>query len=386
MRSFPKKLTKAEYIDWLRKGFGSEKQFEAMQANRIRREKINDLIYENVRPSMHELYEEYIAVTQQMELNYCTFSQWPIPANIEATTETMKQYLADNPEEFRKPDQSNFDVVVLRHSDIFKNIEIPEPQKRAYYAKNAKPGNAQFWNKGRIEYSHILRKVDYGTTATQKAEIEAQARKLLLEVTKDNFAEMAKKHSQDDFSKNNGGSLKPDIEPNQPSIYGTTVTLAIRSMAVDEIKLVESVAGYHIIQVTKIVKDGAIPYAELRNKKDSFNSLKTDIANRKLHDYLEAMNTAWDEVTDLKSLADALNQKIAEDAQLKNLTVKVEKSGWVEERPTNMYDLGQISFNEAQQTSFFDLKIGAIAGPLFAERWGLVAELKEKTRIAHSKI
>lgn len=192
--------------------------------------------------------------------------------------EVRSQFLKDNI-------KIKFDYAVLSSDDLRKSINpsdadleswfnknsiryknaVPEQRKLTYFAftPNQLPGGipqpAQqeiqtYYNQHRSEYSapetatsrHILVKLDSGADAKADAAAKAKAEDILKQIQNGgNFADLAKKYSDDPGSKDTGGELGPSQRGRMVPEFDN----AIFTQKIGETKIVKSQFGYHIVQV-----------------------------------------------------------------------------------------------------------------------------------------
>ena len=192
--------------------------------------------------------------------------------------DVRSQYLKDNI-------KIKFDYAVLSSDDLRKTINPSDSDLEAYFTKNAArykngvpeqrkityfaftpqqlPGGVPqpsqqeiqtYYNQHRTEYSapetatsrHILIKLDAGADAKADAAAKAKAEDVLKQIQNGgNFAELAKKNSDDPGSKDNGGELGPSQRGRMVPEFDN----AIFTQKIGDTKVVKSQFGYHIVQV-----------------------------------------------------------------------------------------------------------------------------------------
>ena len=192
--------------------------------------------------------------------------------------EVRTQYLKDNI-------KIKFDYAVLSSDDLRKTINpsdadleswfnkngiryknaVPEQRKITYFAftPNQLPGGIPqpsqqeiqtYYNQHRSEYSapetatsrHILVKLDAGADAKADAAAKAKADDILKQIQNGgNFADLAKKYSDDPGSKDTGGELGPSQRGRMVPEFDN----AIFTQKIGDTKVVKSQFGYHIVQV-----------------------------------------------------------------------------------------------------------------------------------------
>jgi len=192
--------------------------------------------------------------------------------------EVRAQYLKDNI-------KIKFDYAVLSSDDLRKTINPSDSDLEAYFNKNAvrykngvpeqrkityfaftpqqlpggipQPGQQEiqtYYNQHRSEYTapetatsrHILIKLDPNADAKADAAAKAKAEDVLKQIQNGgNFAELAKKYSDDPGSKETGGELGPSQRGRMVPEFDN----AIFTQKIGDTKIVKSQFGYHIVQV-----------------------------------------------------------------------------------------------------------------------------------------
>lgn len=192
--------------------------------------------------------------------------------------EVRAQYLKDNikikfdyavisSDDLRKsinPSDSDLQAWFNKNAVRYKNA-VPEQRKITYFAftPNQLPGGVPqptqqeiqtYYNQHRSEFSapetatsrHILIKLDPGADAKADAAAKAKAEDVLKQIQNGgNFAELAKKYSDDPGSKETGGELGPSQRGRMVPEFDN----AIFTQKIGDTKIVKSQFGYHIVQV-----------------------------------------------------------------------------------------------------------------------------------------
>jgi peptidyl-prolyl cis-trans isomerase D len=190
-------------------------------------------------------------------------------------------------DEYRKNNiKIKFDYAVISADDLSKQINPPDSQLASFFKTNAaryatavpeerqityfaftpnqlpavvqqptQQDIQQYFNQHKADYSipeqartrHILIQVAAGADAKTDAAAKAKAEGILKQLQGGaNFAELAKKYSDDPGSKDSGGEVG---FVNQNAAMVPEFLRAIFSQKVGDIKIVKSQYGYHIIQV-----------------------------------------------------------------------------------------------------------------------------------------
>jgi peptidyl-prolyl cis-trans isomerase D len=186
-----------------------------------------------------ELQEREVSVAEIKTADYLA------EVSIEPTQ--VQEYYEKNKDRFQVPEQVQLEFVLMSANTLLPTMQVTEEEIKKFFDDNAD----QFKGDEERRASHIL--IGFGLSPTPAAKEEARnkAEQILQEVKNnpDQFADLAKKHSQDPGSAQNGGDL---------GMFGRGVMVkpfddAVFSMSPGAISdLVESEFGYHIIKLTAI--------------------------------------------------------------------------------------------------------------------------------------
>jgi peptidyl-prolyl cis-trans isomerase D len=244
------------------------------------------------------------AFFEKREVQFVNFSSADFAAKVTLTDAEVQTFYDTNKLLFQAPESVNIEYVVLDLDSIKKSISVNEQDVKSYYDQNV----ARLSGNEERRASHILINAPKDAPAAERQKAKAKAQELLAQVRKspDQFAEIAKKNSQDKGSAANGGDLDffargAMVKPFEDAAF---------SMKKGDISdLVESDFGYHIIQLTDIRAPKQRSFEELRAGIES--DLKTQQAQRKFAESAEAFtNGVYEQPDSLKPVADRLKLEI----------------------------------------------------------------------------
>lgn len=186
-----------------------------------------------------ELQQREVSVAEIKTTNYLS------EVKIEPTQ--IKEYYEKNKDKFQVPEQVQLEFVLMSANTLLPKMQVTEEEVQQFYNDNAD----KFKGNEERRASHILIGFGVNPTPAAKEEARKKAEQVLEEIRKDSdqFAELAKKYSQDPGSAANGGDL---------GMFGRGVMVkafddAVFSMIPGAVSdLVESEFGYHIIKLTEI--------------------------------------------------------------------------------------------------------------------------------------
>ena len=244
------------------------------------------------------------AFFEKREVQVANFPATDFAAKVTVSDADLEAFYNSNKTLFQAPESANIEYLVLDLDTIKKSINISEQDLKSYYEQN----QARLSGPEERRASHILINASKDAPAAERAKAKSQAQELLAQVRKapDQFAELAKKNSQDKGSAVNGGDLDffargAMVKPFEDAAF---------SMKKGDISdVVESDFGYHIIRLTDIKAPKQRSFEEMRAGIEA--DLKTQQAQRKFAESAEAFtNAVYEQADSLKPAADRLKLDI----------------------------------------------------------------------------
>ena len=212
---------------------------------------------------------------QTRDISVLTFNVDHFSTATKPTAEEIKQYYETNLQRFMVAEKVIIDYVEITSDTLSENIEIDESQVEKMYDDYV----ASVSGREERRASHILIQTGEDKAAAQ---IKIESLKKELEEGGD-FAELAKKHSQDPGSATRGGDLDwvalgDMVKPFEKTLF------AMEEGSVSEV--VETQFGYHIIKLVEIRSEPIVPIGIKRYefedeiKADSVASMFYDLSER----------------------------------------------------------------------------------------------------------
>jgi peptidyl-prolyl cis-trans isomerase C len=167
-------------------------------------------------------------------------------------------------EQMRSDLRQDLIVQKMIENEVAAKAAVTPTQVTDFYAKNPD----QFKQPERVRASHILIMVDKNADAAARTAARTKAADILKDVKagKD-FAALAKQHSQDPGSAQNGGDLG-FFQPGQMVGPFNDVAFKLAPGAISD--LVETEFGFHIIRVAEKQAPRAIPLEEVRPRLEQY--------------------------------------------------------------------------------------------------------------------
>ena len=189
-----------------------------------------------------EVEDMYRTANEKMKLSYIAFVPDKLKSGITATPADLQNYYTRMKGTFQVPETRNLALIIADQDKIAASLQIPDAQVQAYYDSH----KDQFRTPERVKVRHILLQ----TTAKSPDEvkkIKAQAEDLLKQIKAGgNFADLAKKYSQDPGSAQNGGDLGWVVRGQTVKNFENTAFSLSPGQTSD---VITTEYGFHILQV-----------------------------------------------------------------------------------------------------------------------------------------
>ncbi|WHZ12094.1 MAG: Peptidyl-prolyl cis-trans isomerase PpiD [Burkholderiaceae bacterium] len=244
------------------------------------------------------------AFYQQREIQVVRFDTKDYASKVSLSDAELLAYYKSHEAAFQAPAQASIQYVVLNLDAVKNSITLDPQEVRAYYDQNA----ARLSGQEQRRASHILIAVPKNATPAEREKAKAKADEILAMARKDpaNFAELAKKYSQDPGSAANGGDLgfftrDAMVKPFADAVWGMKKGEIVGPIETDY--------GYHIIELTGIEEPKQRSFDELKPQIES--DLKNQQAQVKFADAADKFtNMVYEQSDSLQPVADKLKLKI----------------------------------------------------------------------------
>ena len=282
------KFSSSLYQNHLRFSRINVKDYEDSHRKNLLREKLEGVIKASTQISETEIQEAYKKENEKIKFKYIGFSKDYFKPASRPSDEDIQKYFISHKSQFEVPEQIQIQYVKLTPKMIEDAIEIYEEDIKDYYDSN----EAKYFIKKQYKASHILVKSD--TALPFGEELSEEEKKKLLdeadektkikanEILKQikegaDFGEMAKKHSADTASGNNGGSLGQ---------FSQGMMIPEFEEALDKLNPgelggpVKTQFGFHLILLEEVKKEHSKPLAEVQE--EIKKTLKEDKALKRI--------------------------------------------------------------------------------------------------------
>lgn len=234
----------------------------------------------------------------------------------------VKEYYEKNQKEFQTPERARVEYLIFSVPALLSQVTVDDAEIKKYYEEH----QSEFGTPELRKAAHILIAVDAKASDADKQAAQAKAEQVLQQVkqTPAQFAELAKKYSQDPGSAANGGDL---------GMFGRGMMVkpfddAVFKLMVGEVSgLVQSDFGFHIIKLLAVKGGKTQGLNEV--KSIIAQKLKAQKANDKYAELAEKFsNTVYEQSDTLKPAAELVKIPVQQVAWLSKGQAAV--SPWTE--------------------------------------------------------
>ena len=310
-------------------------QFEEEVRRDIMFERLEAAVTGWIAVSDDEIAEEHRRRNEKVRVQVVAFRGDDHIEDIEATDEEIAAHYEENTLAYEVPEKRQLRFLLVDESAIFESISPSDDEVQQYYDANS----SQYTTPGQVRASQILLRIG----GDDEAEVEARAAALAAEARAGaDFAELAREHSEDEATAEDGGDL---------GMFGRGRMVAEVEAAAFELDVdavsdpVRSAIGFHVLRVTEKQEETRQPLEEVREAIE--NVLKNERATARADDLARAIATEVETPEDLERAAGARGFELQE-------------SGFVG-RGEPILGLG---FAPQVSAEAFQMEVGEVVGPI----------------------
>ncbi len=310
-------------------------QFEEEIRRDIMFERLEAAVTGWIAVSDDEVADEHRRRNERVRVQVVAFRGDDYFDEVEATDDEVAALYEEEPLAYEVPEKRQLRFLLVDESAIFESITPAEEEVQQYYDANI----AQYTTPGQMRASQILLRIG----DQDEAEVEARAAELAVEARGGaDFAELAREHSEDEATAENGGDL---------GLFGrgrmvAEVEAAAFEMDVDAVSdPIRSAIGFHVLRVTEKQEETRQPLEEVREAIE--NTLKNERATSRAEALARAIAAEVETPEDLERAAGSRGFELQE-------------SGFVG-RGEPILGLG---FAPQVSAEAFQMEQGEVAGPI----------------------
>jgi len=244
------------------------------------------------------------AFFDRREVQLIRFKPTDFLAGLQPSAADLEQYHKAQGAQFMIPEQASVQYLVLDSQTLGRSIQVSDADLKAYYEQNRQKLAGQEERRA----SHILINAPKGAAAAEREAAKARAAELLAQARKapDNFAGLARKHSQDSGSAERGGDLDFFARGAMVKPFEDAAFALAKGQISD---LVETDFGFHIIRLTDIRAPRQRSFEDMKDELTA--EVRKQLLPKKFAEAAEQFsNLVYEQSDSLKPAADKLSLQI----------------------------------------------------------------------------
>ena len=277
-------------------------EFEDSVRRSILIERLQAAVTRWVAVSDSEIADEHRRRNERVRVDVVAFRSDDYRDDIEVTDADTEEFFDEQSFVYQVPEKRKLRFLVIDESALAEAITPTDAAVQDYYDFN----QSQYSTPGQVRASHILLRV----ADAEEAAVEARASELAMQARDGaDFAELAREHSEDTASAEEGGDLRLFGRGQMvPEFEG-----AAFAMEVGEISdPVRSPLGFHVIKVTEKQAEATQPLDDVRD--DIVETLKSEQARARADALVQAIAEEVSTPEDLNQAASSRGLEVQESA------------------------------------------------------------------------
>ncbi len=216
-------------------------EFEERLRNELMLEKIRDVVTDGVEVPPREVREEFLRRNTKTKIAYVLFDPSQFIKSVKVAPEALEAFFKKDPTRYKVPEQRRVRYAVIDPDHVKEMVKVSDEEARQYYTQHL----SEYRIPDRVKVAHILFKTT-GKSPAEIASIEKKARDVLNQIQGGaDFAELAKKNSEDTTAQN-GGELGWVVRGQTVKEFEDTA-FSMKPGQVSD--LVKTVYGIHILKL-----------------------------------------------------------------------------------------------------------------------------------------
>ncbi|MEW6320787.1 MAG: peptidyl-prolyl cis-trans isomerase [Acidobacteriota bacterium] len=334
-------------------------EFEANMRRALLVQKLRDTVSGWISVSDAEVADEFRTRNEKVTLEVVPLTADAFRNQVSVTEAEVASYFETNKESYRIGEKRKISYALVDVDRVRESITVPEEEIAAFYEQNRQ----QYTTPAQVRASHILFHLD----GANEADVRAKAEEVLKQARAGaDFAELARRYSQDESNKDSGGDLDyfgrgrmvPEFE---------AAAFAMKTGEISD--LVKTDFGLHIIKVTDSQPEVTRPLAEVRPEIE--DQLKWQRAQTVAEQNAKALEAAVQSAADLARVASERGLTVT-DTPLFLANEPIEGLGPAPEVSAQVFQLG-----EGQVTPALRVSRGWVVAALTGRQDPYVPQLAE---------
>ena len=234
-------------------------EFERDLKKQILMQRLESLALEGIVVTPAQVEEEFRSRSEKIRVAYFRFTTDAVKSKVTATPDELKDYFKKFGANYNLPEKRDYLAFAIDEDKVAAAISVSDSDLRRAYADNLE----RFRVQERVKVSHILLK----TTGKPPAEVQAIRKRMddLLKQVKGggNFAELARKNSEDSASAVRGGDINW-IARGQTVPEFEKAAFTLKPGEISDV--ITTVYGFHILKVAEREQAHLQPFEEVKDQ------------------------------------------------------------------------------------------------------------------------
>ena len=234
-------------------------EFESQMRRELLVTRLSGIVVDNVVVTPDDAVREYQRRERKTKLQYIAVDQAAVKDKVNVTPAQIRSYFDSTRAQYRIPEKRAFQLLVVDAAQVAQKISIPDDQLRKIYDQNKDAYRVP----ERVHVRHILLKTT-DKPAAEVARAQAKAEDLLKQLKAGaNFADLARKDSEDPGSAVKGGDLGWIVRDQTVKAFEN----AAFSLKPNELSgVIKTEYGFHILQVLERQDARVKPFEEVKDQ------------------------------------------------------------------------------------------------------------------------
>ena len=252
------RFNKERYIQLLRANRLTPAQFEEDQRKQLTIQRLLGVLADAAHVTEAEVRERYRFEQEKINLQFIRFSVSDNLSEVKITDEDIQKFYDRNKESLKEPLKVQVEYIPYSFEQFSGPVQLTDKEVEDYYNANRA---TKFTTPKQAKVRYIMVRLDAGADAKQKEAAQVRANRIVAEARGGkNFAELAKKESQDP-SAEKGGEIGWLNQGQLPE----ALDKQIFALAKGEIsEPIETPVGFHIVKVEDIKEEKTLSLAEAK--------------------------------------------------------------------------------------------------------------------------
>ncbi len=260
-------------------------EFEREHGEGLAADKLRMVLFSLARVDDADLEKRFRDEVERVDVDYVLLADAAYAGNKAPTAAEVQAYFNAHASSYMTPEARRAAYVLFDREAKAATIDVPEADVRASYDRDK---GTRYSHPEQRRASHILFRSQPGDAPEKETELRTRAGEVLARIRSgDDFAALARQHSEDPGSATNGGDL---------GFFGRGAMVkefedAAFSLSVGSVSdVVKSPFGFHILKVTESRPAGVQPFEEVQG--DIRRSLAVQRAQEAIRKAADAFSTA----------------------------------------------------------------------------------------------